>query len=348
MAPSVFLVKTLKGEGSFNAFAGTDAVTQSWRWCVDIFREPWKRRQWFFRAVLGLANVWDVFLVSHIKVGGKSQFSSRVRTQAELLRSRVGGHVVRRLWSDSPWDLTDLVFRRRFQGLDLTVAVLQTWPHVAKNPCRGLTHVNWSSHTGKVSVPACGHRVPQNCNIICKQRTGKSCLPCKSNAALLLYSTLPSLQALSPLLNQILSRFLSCRAGSWPVIWWNSASKAQFWTGRNLRRRKQLHWLRRLRGRTKAGTSQCELNQHQLATCYMLCYDIRWCYNMKKKPISTNCLCAPHFLPDAHIPIMHWWCHLQTSLDSGVGASVSSFQTSTHRTHLTQLSIMTHILFMIV
>lgn len=313
-----------------------------------MFREPWKRRQWFFRAVLGLANVWDVFLVSHIKVGGKSQFSSRVRTQAELLRSRVGGHVVRRLWSDSPWDLTDLVFRRRFQGLDLTVAVLQTWPHVAKNPCRGLTHVNWSSHTGKVSVPACGHRVPQNCNIICKQRTGKSCLPCKSNAALLLYSTLPSLQALSPLLNQILSRFLSCRAGSWPVIWWNSASKAQFWTGRNLRRRKQLHWPRRLRGRTKAGTSQCELNQHQLATCYMLCYDIRWCYNMKKNPISTNCLCAPHFLPDAHIPIMHWWCHLQTSLDSGVGASVSSFQTSTHRTHLTQLSIMTHILFMIV
>lgn len=105
---------------------------------MDIFREPWKTRQWFFfRAVLGLGNVWDVFLVSHIKVVGKSKFSSWVRMQAELLRSWVGGHVARRalIWLTMGFDR--LVFRRWFQGLDLMVVVLQTWTHVAKNPCRG-------------------------------------------------------------------------------------------------------------------------------------------------------------------------------------------------------------------
>lgn len=108
---------------------------------------------------------------------------------------------------------------------------------------------------------------------------------------------------------------LSCRTGSWPAIWWNSASKAQSWTGRNLRRRKRLPWLRRLRGPTKApaGTSHCELNQLRLALQF----------TFAQKPLV---------IPDEHIPITHGWCHLQTAA-SDVGALVSGFQTSTHLTY---------------
>lgn len=171
------------------------------------------------------------------------------------------------------------------------------WTHVAKNPCRGpdtckLKQPRWESERACVWAwnPTKLQHYLQTADQKVMFLTQIKCCS----------ATLPSLQALSPLIDQILSRFLSCRAGSWPVIWWNSASKAQFWTGRNLRRRKQLHWLLRLRRRTKAETSQCELNQHQLTTCYMLSYDIRWWwYHMKKSPISANSLCAQHFLPHA-------------------------------------------------
>ncbi len=54
----------------------------------------------------------------------------------------------------------------------------------------------------------------------------------------------------------------SCRAGSWPVSWWSAATRARSWAGRNLRRGKQLHRLKRLRGATLSttGPDQCELN----------------------------------------------------------------------------------------
>lgn len=57
----------------------------------------------------------------------------------------------------------------------------------------------------------------------------------------------------------------SCRAGSWPVSWLSSATRAPSWAGRNLRRRKQLHRLQRLRRATLSttGPSQCELNYRQ-------------------------------------------------------------------------------------
>lgn len=54
----------------------------------------------------------------------------------------------------------------------------------------------------------------------------------------------------------------SCRAGSWPVSWLSSATRAPSWAGRNLRRRKQLHRLQRLQRATLSttGPDQRELN----------------------------------------------------------------------------------------
>lgn len=57
------------------------------------------------------------------------------------------------LWSGSPWDVTGLGFRRWFQG---------------SGSLHGLTHLNRSSHAGKVSVAARGHGSPQICQITCK------------------------------------------------------------------------------------------------------------------------------------------------------------------------------------
>jgi len=45
------------------------------------------------RTILGPAHVLDSFLVSHIKVEGKYNFSSLVRMQAWLLGFGVSGHV---------------------------------------------------------------------------------------------------------------------------------------------------------------------------------------------------------------------------------------------------------------
>lgn len=60
----------------------------------------------------------------------------------------------------------------------------------------------------------------------------------------------------------------SCRAGSWPVSWWSTATRARSWAGRNLWRRKQLRRLLSLQRATLSttGAEQCELTSHQLTT----------------------------------------------------------------------------------
>lgn len=60
----------------------------------------------------------------------------------------------------------------------------------------------------------------------------------------------------------------SCRAGSWPVSWWSTATRARSWAGRNLWRRKQLRRLLSLQSATLSttGADQRELTSHQLTT----------------------------------------------------------------------------------
>ena len=79
----------------------------------------------------------------------------------------------------------------------------------------------------------------------------------------------------------------SRRAGSWPVSWWSTATRARSWAGRNLRRRKQLHRLQRLRRATLSttGPGQCELNSHQPTTAH---WDVLCVTNMGDKFTPTT------------------------------------------------------------
>lgn len=83
----------------------------------------------------------NVFLVSHIKVGGKYNFFL-----GRGCRPGLHGHGGRTV-------VTGLGFRRWFQG---------------SGSLHGLTHLNRSSHAGKVSVAARGHGSPQIRQITCK------------------------------------------------------------------------------------------------------------------------------------------------------------------------------------
>ena len=86
-----------------------------------------KMKTMIFRPILGPANVWDSFLVSHIKVEGKYNFSFRVRTQA-LLQGFWGRRTCGRsfdLTSHRIWQ-QDLVFRWWLYGLALMTVGLRT------------------------------------------------------------------------------------------------------------------------------------------------------------------------------------------------------------------------------
>lgn len=152
----------LEGEAGFKGFS----------WC-------WWGRQRYFGAVLGLTNV---FLVSHIKVGAKYNFSSGARTQAGPLWSWVGGHVAT-MRSDR-FDLQEMIPRLRCNCGDSSNGESCSWESL-------------KGHWNKVSVAACGHRsATLSANTSEQKVTFAALLPCWA---------LPSLQASSPLLDQTLS-----------------------------------------------------------------------------------------------------------------------------------------------
>lgn len=104
-----------------------------------------------FRPILGPAHVWDSFLVSHIKVEGKYNFSSLVRTlQAWLLGFWVVGHVAGALiWQTTGFDSKIWVFRWWLYGWALMMLGLQTVIGIIQwtIPAETRTHAYSHTHT---------------------------------------------------------------------------------------------------------------------------------------------------------------------------------------------------------
>lgn len=129
-----------------------ETAFKGFSWC-------WWGRQRYFGAVLGLT---DVFLVSHIKVGAKYNFSSGARTQAGTLRSWVGGHVAT-MRSDR-FDLQEMIPRLRCNcGGSSNGEIMQL--RIPAGPLK-------QSERGCVCS--------QICNIICKHIRAESNVCCSS------------------------------------------------------------------------------------------------------------------------------------------------------------------------
>lgn len=96
-----------------------------------------------------------------------------------------------------------------FKALGLTVLVLQTGTHVARNPRRGTDTCKLKQPRSESERACVCERNLAKLQHYLQTTDQKVAFVSQSKAALLLRSTLPFLQARSPLLNQILSSSVS-------------------------------------------------------------------------------------------------------------------------------------------